>query len=157
MGEERPVRAVGIRLHAYEDEIINQACEALNGLPRSTLMQEAVLTETARLGIRWSAEEPAYLGAPWPYMPERGEEATEVRVNVSMSMAVCELLRRGAAHVHASEPQFVVGATLAYVGRLQRLFKGVSAETPGEAAKIRDALQRIKLPSQYQYRGRRRR
>ena len=156
MGEEKSVQQIGIRLLASEDAIIKQACDALRGMARSTLMQEAVLTETARLGLRWSVAEPDGLSAPWPYMPQRGEEITAVRITATMSLTVCELLRRGAAYVDASEPLFVVGSTLAYVGRLQRLYQGKCVEPAAEASRIREALQVVKLPQQYQYRGRRR-
>jgi hypothetical protein len=54
-------------------------------------------------------------------------------------------------HVHASEPLFIIGATLAHVGRLKACFKAIHADTPEEARAIRAALEKIKLPAQYQY------
>ncbi len=74
---------------------------------------------------------------------------------VSVSVALAELARRAAEHVGASEPNFMLGATLAYIGRLQRLFEGTAAETPAEGDKMKVSLRRIQLPPQYQYRGRR--
>jgi hypothetical protein len=71
-----------------------------------------------------------------------------------VSLAVSELAARAALHVHTSEPLFIIGSTLAYIGRLQRCFTGITADSPEEAQKIRTALEKIKLPSQYQYRRR---
>jgi hypothetical protein len=120
-----------------EDSIINRACEALGGLERSQLVQEAALSEANRMGIRWSVDRPPPLTDPWPHLPDRSAEATAVRVTISVS---------------------VLGATLAYIGRLQRCFEGAAAGTPEERTegeRMRAALQRIKLPPQYVYRGRR--
>lgn len=148
------IRRVFIRLTEDEDSIVDQACDALAGLEKSQLVQEAVLVEASRLGIRWSVERPPRLTKPWPYMPVR-TEGTGHRVCVSVSVALAELARRAADHVGASEPNFMLGATLAYIGRLQRLFEGSAAETPAEGVKMRASLQDIQLPPQYQYRGRR--
>ena len=137
-----------------EDSIVDRACDALAGLEKSQLVQEAVLAEASRLGIRWSVERPPRLEKPWPYMPVR-TEGTGHRVCVSVSVALAELARRAADHVGASEPNFMLGATLAYIGRLQRCFEGTAAETTEEGARMKAALQRIQLPAQYQYRGRR--
>ena len=46
---------------------------------------------------------------------------------------------------------FIIGATLAHVGRLKPCFKGIHADTPEEARAIRASLDKIKLPPQYQY------
>jgi hypothetical protein len=46
---------------------------------------------------------------------------------------------------------FIIGATLAHIGRLKASFKGIHAETPEEARDIRAGLDKIKLPAQYQY------
>jgi len=155
LGQRLSFRRVTLRLHPLEDSIIDRACEALNGVERSLLVQEGVLAETNRLGIRWSMVRPPPLTEPWPYLPQRGDEPTEARVCISVSLPLAELIRRGAQHVRASEPQFVIGSTLAYVGRLQRCFEGLCAETPHEGQKMRVELQRIKIPPQYQYRSRR--
>ncbi len=144
-------RTKTLRLHPLENTIIDQACEALNGMERTQLMQEAVITEASRLGIRWSVEPVAPLEASWPYMPQRGDEPTEVRVSITVSLSVAELITRAAEHVHASEPMFIIGATLAHVGRLKACFKVIHAETPEEARVIRADLEKIKLPPQYQY------
>ena len=144
-------RTKTLRLHPLENQIFDQACEALNNMERTQLMQEAVLTEASRLGIRWSVEPVAPLVSSWPYMPQRGDEPTEVRVSITVSLSVAELITRAAEHVHASEPMFIIGATLAHIGRLKGCFKVIHAETPEEARVIRADLDRIKLPSQYQY------
>lgn len=153
MVKGKSFRRVTVRLHPIEESIIERACAALNGVERSLLMQEGVLAETNRLGICWSTERPPPLTAPWPYMPDRGDEPTEARVCVSVSHALAELIRRAREHVHASAPQFIIGSTLAYVGRLQRCFEGLSAQTPEEGARMRAALRKIKLPAHYQYRA----
>ena len=146
-----------IRMLPVEDSLIHRACVALNGLERSLLVQEAVIVEACRLGIRWSAKPVAPLAVSWPYLPDRGDEVTGVRTSVTISLALAELVARCAEHVHASEPHFIIGATLAYVGRLQALFRGVCADKPEDAEGIRAELQKIKLPPRYRYRGERRR
>lgn len=144
-------RTKTLRLHPLENTIFNAACEALNGMERTQLMQEAVIFEAARLGIRWTAEEAAPLEGPWRYLPDRGDEPTEVRVSITVSLSVAELITRAAEHVGASEPMFIIGATLAHIGRLQRFFQAAHADTPDEARAIRATLESIKLPAQYQY------
>ena len=153
MGKGKSFHRVTVRLHPLEDSIIEHACYALNGVERSLLMQEGVMAEATRLGIRWSLERPPPLEDPWPYMPDRGDEPTGVRVCISVSHALMDLIKRGAKHVHASEPRFIVGSTLAYVGRLQRTFEGLSVDSPEERSKMKAALRQIKLPAQYLYRG----
>jgi hypothetical protein len=51
---------------------------------------------------------------------------------------------------------FIVGATLAHIGRLQKWFRAVHADSPEEARAIKSALDTIKLPTQcrYAHRGR---
>ena len=148
------VRRILIRLTDAEDAILDRACDALGGLEKSQLVQEAVLAEASRLGIRWSVERPPKLQKPWSYTPVR-TEGTGHRVGVTVSVAMAELARRAAEHVGTSQPNFMLGAVLAYVGRLQRFFDGSEAETPEDGAKMKAALQRIQLPPQYRYRGRR--
>jgi len=58
-----------------------------------------------------------------------------------------------AKHVGASETLFIVGSTLAYIGRLQKCYRGLLAATPSEAREVRASLQGIKLPPQYKYRS----
>ena len=120
-------------------------------MERTELMQEAVINEAARLGIRWSSDPVGPLATSWPYLPERGDEPTEVRVSITVSLSVAELITRAAEHVHASEPMFIIGATLAHIGRLKACFKVIHAETPEEARAIRADLDKIKLPPRYQY------
>jgi hypothetical protein len=120
-------------------------------LERTQLMQEAVIFEAARLGIRWSVDQIEPLESSWPYMPDRGDEPTEVRVSITVSLPVAEIITRAAEHVHATEPLFIVGATLAHVGRLKACFKAIHADTPEEARAICTALEKIKLPPRYQY------
>ena len=117
-------------------------------------MQEAALFEAFRLGVRYSAQPPPPLTEPWPYLPERGDETTGARVSISLRITVAELMSIAAKHVGASETRFIVGSTLAYVGRLQKCYRGVLAASPNEAREVRAALQKIKLPPQYRYRSR---
>ncbi len=144
-------RTKTLRLHPLENLIFEQACDALNGMERTQLMQEAVIHEAARLGVRWTFEPAPPLSSSWPYMPQRGDEPTEVRVSITVSLPVAEIITRAAEHVHASEPMFIIGATLAHIGRLKACFKGIHAETPEEARDIRAGLDKIKVPPQYQY------
>jgi uncharacterized protein (DUF1778 family) len=155
------IRRCTIRLTAFEDSILDHGCAALGGMERSQLVQEAALSEANRLGIRWSVDRPPPLAVPWPYMPDRSTGATTLRVTVTMTVPLAELVARAAEHVRASEPVFLLGSTLAYIGRLQRCFDGFVAgtrEEREEAGQMRALLQRIKRPPQYQYlpvRGRR--
>ena len=144
-------RTKTLRLHPLENLVFEQACEALNGMERTQLMQEAVIHEAARLGVRWSVDPAPPLTTSWPYMPQRGDEPTEVRVSITVSIPVAEIITRAAEHVHASEPMFIIGATLAHIGRLKACLKAIHAETPEEARAICAALEKIKLPPQYQY------
>lgn len=150
-------RTKTLRLHPLENLVFEQACAALNGMERTQLMQEAVIHEAARLGVRWTAEPAPPLTSSWPYMPQRGDEPTEVRVSITVSLSVAELITRAAEHVHASEPMFIIGATLAHVGRLKSCFKAIHAETPEETRTITAALGKIKLPPRYEYARRTRR
>lgn len=151
MERSKSFRTKTLRLHPLENSIIDRACEAMNGMERTQLVQEAVISEASRLGIRWTAEPAEPLTKAWPYLPDRGDEPTGVRVSVTVSLSVAELLSRAAEHVHASEVMFIVGATLAHIGRLQKWFKADHADSPEEARAIKSALDKIKLPAQYQY------
>ncbi|HTP25385.1 MAG TPA: hypothetical protein VMK12_06955 [Anaeromyxobacteraceae bacterium] len=148
-----PWKRIVIRLLAWEHSIIDQACGALDELERSTLIQEGIVAKANRLGICWSATRPAPLTAPWPYAVERGEQATAARVSISVSVPLMVLLKRAAQHVGTSEPLFAVGSTLAYVGRLQGLWRDAAMVKGTEETARR--LRRIKLPPQYDYRRRR--
>jgi hypothetical protein len=79
----KPFRTKTLRLLPLEKRIFDQACEALNGMERSQLMQEAVIDEAARLGVRWSADPAPPLESSWRYMPQRGGERTAEPVNVN--------------------------------------------------------------------------
>jgi uncharacterized protein (DUF1778 family) len=151
MKRSKSFRTKTLRLHPLENSIIDRACEALNGMERTQLVQEAVISEASRLGIRWTSEPAEPLKISWPYLPDRGDEPTGVRVSVTVSLSVAELLSRAAEHVHASEVMFIVGATLAHIGRLQKFFRAVHADSSEEARAIKSALEKIKLPAQYQY------
>jgi hypothetical protein len=141
-----------IRLHGFENSIFDRACDALGGLERAQLMQEAVLFEAFRLGVRFSAGRPPPLEEPWPYLPDRGgEEVTDVRVSISMRITVAELMSIAAEHVKVSETLFIVGSTLAYVGRLQSCYQGLYADSPDVARETRAALRKIRLPERYRY------
>jgi len=141
-----------IRLLERENEIFGAACDALGGLERAQLMQEAVLFECFRLGVRYSADRPPPLEKSWPYLPDRGgDDITDVRISISMRITVAELMSIAAEHVKASETLFCVGSTLAYLGRLQSCYQGIQAESPEVAKETRAALRRIKLPEQYLY------
>ena len=142
-----------IRLLPLEDHVFDSACEALGGLERAQLMQEAVLFEAFRLGIRYSDTTPLPLKKAWLYLPDRSHEATDVRVSISMRVTVAELMSRAAQHVDASETLFIVGATMAYVGRLQAWYEGTHAPSPESARESRAALRKIRLPEQYRYRS----
>jgi len=142
-----------LRMFPFEETLLDRACQALNGVEHSLLVQEAVFVEACRLGIRWSSRPVEPLAGPWPYLPRRGDEATGVRWTITISLALADLVARCAEHVGASEPHFMIGATLAYIGRLQVLFCGTRADTPERAEGIRRELRRIKLPAQYRYRG----
>jgi uncharacterized protein (DUF1778 family) len=144
-------RTKTLRLHPLENAIFDQACAALNNMERTQLMQEAVIFEAARLGIRWSVDPVEPLASSWPYMPQRGDEPTEVRVSITVSLSVAEIITRAAEQVHASEPMFIIGATLAHIGRLKACFRAIHADTPEEARDLRADLEKIKLPAHYQY------
>jgi len=154
MEQGKSFRTKTLRLHPLENLVFDQACAALNGMERTQLMQEAVIHEAARLGVRWTAEAPPPLTSSWPYMPQRGYEPTEVRVSITVSLPVAEIITRAAEHVHASEPLFIIGATLAHVGRLKACFKAIHADTPEEARAIAAALEKINLPPRYRYQRR---
>src|SRR5512140_3503477 len=139
-----------------EYRAFGRARDALGGLERGQLMQEAVLFEAFRLGVGYSVNPPRPLEKPWPYLPERrGEDVTGVRVSISMRITVAELMSIAAKHVNASETLFIVGSTLAYVGRLQRCYEGAQAASPEDAKATRAALRAIDLPSRYRYRPQR--
>ena len=143
-----------LRLHPEEVLAIDRACAALNSLDRATLMSEAALVQAMRLGVYYSSDSPPPLRASWPYIPPRGDEPTEIRLSITMNVVAEEIVARAARHVHTSEPLFIIGSTLAYIGRLQKCFNGSELSTPEEAAAVRKKLQAIRLPSQFQYEGR---
>jgi hypothetical protein len=143
-----------IRLLPQEDLIIDKACAAMKHIDRSTLMTSASVFHAHRLGIDFSYEPPPRLQKSWPYIPLRGDEATGVRLTITVDIGAEELIQRAAYHVHTTEPLFIIGSTLAYIGRLQRCFTGSARATPEEAAEIKKKLDAIKLPAQYEYRRR---
>lgn len=144
-------RTKTLRLHPHEIQLIDQACAALNGMERTQLMQEGALAEAARLGITFAAEGPApRLTTSWPYMPERGQEPTEIRISITLSLPIAELIARAAQAIHASEPMFVIGSTLAYIGRLKASFTANAADSPEEAEELLARLARIELPPLYE-------
>ncbi len=140
-----------IRMHPVENTAFDQACDALGGLERAQLIQEAVLFEAFRLGTYFTVGAPEPLRGPWPYLPDRSEEPTEVRVSISMRVTVAELMTRAAERVATSEPLFIIGATMAYIGRLQACYQGSHAASAEDARESRAALRRIRLPEQYRY------
>lgn len=147
------VRKWSIWVTELENSLLEQACEALNGIERSQLAQEAAVAEASRLGVRWTEEPPPKLKDPWPYLPDRSRESTKLRVSVSVSVPLAELIARAAELVDTSPPQFVLGATLGYIGRLQKCFEGSFDKEKEDVEAIRAALRQIKLPKQYRYRG----
>lgn len=149
--EGKSFKQLWIRMLAVEDKIVDQACDALNGMERSQLMQEASYAEAYRLGIQWDKKPPPPLTERWQYLLVR-EDNSEVRVCISVSIPGAELIERAASHVRVSEPRFVLGSTLAYIGKLQALLVGLGVKDVEEAAKIRTKLRKIKLPAQFQYR-----
>lgn len=56
-------------------------------------------------------------------------------------------------HVNANATLFIVGSTLAYIGRLQSCYQGTHATSADNARKARTALRQIKLPVRYRYRA----
>jgi hypothetical protein len=140
-----------IRLLNYENMVFDEACDALGDLERAQLMQEAVLFECFRLGVRYSVTPPAPLKRPWPYQPTRDGEVTGVRISISMRVTVAELMSMAATHVGVSEPLFIVGATLAYIGRLQSCYEGTRAASDDAARDTRAALRKIRLPERFRY------
>lgn len=149
---ETAYRMKTLRLHPQEERLIEKACAALKNLDRATLMSEASVFQAMRLGIYYSFDPPPPLKASWPYIPDRGDEPTGMRLTITMNLLDEELVARAARHVHTSEPLFIIGSTLAYIGRLQKCFSGAELATPEEAVEIRKKLEAIKLPEQYQYR-----
>ncbi len=141
-----------LRLLPEEDRIIEKACAVLRNLDRATLMTDAAVFFAQRLGIYYSFDPPPPLKSSWPYIPDRGEEPTGVRLSITANVLAEELIARAARHVHTTEPLFIIGSTLAYIGRLQKCFSGSELDTPEEAVEIRKKLDSIKLPAQYQYR-----
>jgi len=142
-----------IRLLSQENMVFDQACVALGDLERAQLMQEAVLFEALRLGVRYGDTRVPPRTGPWRYLPDRGgEEVTDVRISISMRVTVAELMSIAAEHVKASETLFIVGATLAYIGRLQACYRGTHAASPEAARESRAALRKIRLPERYRYR-----
>ena len=150
MDETSTYDKITIRLRSWENSAIEGACDALNGLEKSLLMQEAVFVETCRLGIRWSIRKPPPLTKPWPYQPDREEPGSDFRMAMTASITLAELITRAAEYVNTSRPLFVIGSTLAYIGRLQRCFAAQEAH-PDAQKRILANLKRIKLPPQYQY------
>jgi hypothetical protein len=144
-----------LRLHPAEIAIIDGACDVLE-IDRATLLSDGAQFEATRLGIRFSTEPVAPLTKSWPYAPDRGKKPTEVRVTITMNRLTHELVARAAQYTHTSEPIFIIGATLAYIGRVQKTFLGTSEDTPEEAREIQRKLEAIKLPPQFQYRRARR-
>jgi len=144
-------RMKSLRLMQAEMSIIDRACAALD-IDRARLMADASFFHAMRLGVQFSADPPRRLKESWPYVPPRGEEPTGVRVSITMDILLDELVARAARLVHTSEPSFILGSTLAYVGRLQKCFTGESCGTPEEAAEKIRKLRAIRLPSQYEYR-----
>jgi hypothetical protein len=109
------------------------------------------MAEAYRLGVRWSAGAVPPPERPWRYLPDRGDEVTGERTSITISLALAELLKRCAEHVGTSEPLFIIGATLAYIGQLKACLKAIHADTPEEASAIRAGLGHIKLPAHYEY------
>lgn len=70
-----------------------------------------------------------------------------MRVSISMRVTVAELMSRAAQHVESSETLFIVGATMAYVGRLQACYEGRHAASPESARESRAALRSSSSPS----------
>ena len=143
-----------LRMLDREYRVLKRACDALQGIDRATLIMEAALFEAQRLGVRYSAGSPPALKAPWPYTPVRGEESTGIRLTITLSLSTLEIVGKAAAHVGVSEPLFLIGSVLAYIGRLQRNFQGTHVDPPELADTIREKLREIVLPAQYRYRER---
>ncbi len=72
-------------------------------------------------------------------------------MSVTVSLSVAELISRADGHVPRERVMFIVGATLAQIGRLQKFFRAAHADSPEEARAIKSALDKIRLPIHYQY------
>jgi hypothetical protein len=117
-----------VRLTAREWDIIERARSALGGpgngkLERSTLMSEALLDAGHRLGVYVGSPRPAPPCESWAHEPQRAE-TTRSRISVSLTRAVADVLNVAAKQVGTSEPRFIVGATLAYIARLEAVQDG---------------------------------
>jgi len=143
-----------LRMLHHEYRVLERACAALQGIDRATLIMEAALFEAQRLGVRYSVASPPPLNVPWPYTPVRGEESTGFRLTITLSLSTLEIVGKAATHVGVSEPLFLIGSVLAYIGRLQRKFQGTHVDPPELADAIREKLREIVLPVQYRYRER---
>lgn len=142
-----------LRLLESEDGILQDACDALGGMELSQLVQEAVLFEAFRLGVRFSTSAPPPRTSSWPYLPDRVRSVTGVRISISMRITVAELMSTAAAHVDVSEPLFIIGSTLAYIGRLQKCYRASQIASPREAEHALAELRKIPLPPRYRYRA----
>ena len=151
MERSKGYRLKTLRMHPEEISVIDRACQVLE-IDRATLLTDAAHFEATRLGIRFSSEPVPPLKKSWPYIPDRGDEPTGVRVTITMNRLMSELVGRAAQHTHTSEPLFIIGSALTYIGRIQKTFTGSSEDTPEEAREIRRKLEAIKVPPRYQYR-----
>ncbi len=103
-----------IRLTAGELTMIDRACRAVS---RSVLMSEALVDAGHRLGIYVGSARAAPQEAGF-YVPQRSVSCGS-RVSISLSRTAAAILAAAAKQVGTSEPRFLVGATLAYIARLE--------------------------------------
>ena len=145
-------RTKTLRLHPLENLIFEQACEALNGMERTQLMQEAVIHEAARLGIRWTVEPAPPLTSSWPYMPQRGRRADRgARLDHGEPAGRRDHHARGRARSRERADVHHRRDARAHRAPQGSASRAIHAETPEEARDIRAGLDKIKLPPQYQY------
>lgn len=150
--QNRFYKLVTMKLFAHEYEAITQAAAALeqsvdaSGTPLgkvdvSMLVYTAGLKEAAALGFTPDERQPTVSRPPrgeWPNRPERPEESTKEVLNVTIHPLHLRVVQEAARWADASVPVFLLGATLRFIANRKRL-------EPNNRA-----LQRIKLPPQYQ-------
>lgn len=90
--------------------------------PQSNLLQDALSEAVHQLGIYAGTRTPKKPDKPWPWIPDRGDESTSARITISMPPLLNDQLAQAAELVGVPETLFLVGATLRYIGRLQKVY-----------------------------------
>jgi uncharacterized protein (DUF1778 family) len=138
----RHINIISVRVTAEEEAAMRAGAAALD-LGLSALVELAGLNAAHTLGFfEDRGSSPVLRGGIWDALPDRGEETTASKLNVSLSQTAVELARRAAEWLGTSTPLFLVGATLRYVGNRQRL-----------EGRANPALTKVILPEQYRRRS----